>query len=123
MKMCEILVLHPDDKNSAIYQAVCHSEGDGGCATTLELNDTLTYEWQLSCDDRVGSNKVDGETCNEDGRCVWYDRTLNRRLRRRRNYGGGGGGGSGYDGSLLGISVNTGTAALLILLFASLFSF
>ena len=45
MKLCEIFVLHPDDKNSAPYEAVCHDEGDGGCTATLELNDTLTYEW------------------------------------------------------------------------------
>ena len=91
--------MHPDDQNSSIYKAACHGEGDGGCAATLDLHDTLTYEWQLSCDSRDGSDKVDGETCYEDGRCFWY------------------------DGSLIGISVNTGTAALLFSLFASLVSF
>ena len=45
-KICELeKVLHPKDKNSAIYKAACHGEGDEGCAATLDLHDTLTYEW------------------------------------------------------------------------------
>ena len=99
MKICELeKELHPSDTNSSIYKAACHGEGDGGCSASLDLKDTLTYEWQLSCSSRGGSDKVDGTTCYEDGKCFWY------------------------DGSLLGISVNAGTAVLLMSLVASLVS-
>ena len=55
-KICELeKVLHPYDKNSAIYIAACHDRGTYfGCSATLELHDTLTYEWELSCSNQSG---------------------------------------------------------------------
>ena len=58
-KICELeRVLHRDDKNAT---TACHGNGDARCTATLELLDTLTYEWQISCDSGAIFDKVDGE--------------------------------------------------------------